>query len=411
MIIKAIIIIIGHRLKALIFVENFYQNKFVMKNKIVSINLNYIDDFEATKSRKIIKILEELNYYDIKICEYKLIKDKRYGQYLIITLNDNSIEYISYSSLNSKGGRNTYIEQGFILSYIHYLKNTNLKKTIKILYCTKQDKLNPYNDYVFRIFRTLNINIINPDWYSNNNKELTSFNNVFEIQNFKSKIGRKNNNPTTLIREENKNYLYAKFDGTNENGSMLLMMVLNYFKNGIIRIVYKDEKIKLSQKFNLLFKELKNIKIIEEQVKISDNKFITTSKTDKIRNQVWFSLNLLLKYKEKKCLICDCEIESLIQACHIYPIAKIKKSDLNTKEQKIYAIDPDNGLWMCSNHHKLFDNKKIIIDESGSIIINKSIEFTEATDQWIRETITKDKIESWNDNMNKFNNLSNQNII
>lgn len=70
-----------------------------------------------------------------------------------------------------------------------------------------------------------------------------------------------------------------------------------------------------------------------------------------------FIYNLLVKSNGHKCCaLCDCEIDSIIQGAHIYPVSAIKKRNDLTYEQKLsLATDKDNGIWLCENHHKLFD--------------------------------------------------------
>ena len=53
----------------------------------------------------------------------------------------------------------------------------------------------------------------------------------------------------------------------------------------------------------------------------------------------------------------ECKIDRIIQAAHIYPVASIRKrDDLEFEEKFKLAVDADNGMWLCENHHKLFDS-------------------------------------------------------
>ncbi len=68
-----------------------------------------------------------------------------------------------------------------------------------------------------------------------------------------------------------------------------------------------------------------------------------------------YHINLLNKFHDKKCYLCDCDIESLIIGSHIHRVADIINSneDEATKQKKI--VDGDNGFWLCANHDKLFE--------------------------------------------------------
>lgn len=71
----------------------------------------------------------------------------------------------------------------------------------------------------------------------------------------------------------------------------------------------------------------------------------------------------LLK-RDKKCVICGLEIESLLVASHIKPWSKA-----NDYEKQ----DDNNGLLLCANHDALFDKGYISFDENGSIVISSKI--------------------------------------
>lgn len=95
---------------------------------------------------------------------------------------------------------------------------------------------------------------------------------------------------------------------------------------------------------------------------------------DSLRSPTYI-YNLLEKLGEKKCSLCDCEIPQIIQGAHIWPVASIKRANninLDTKLQ--YAIDGDNGLWLCNNHHKLFDINILYITANGRLKYKTNIE-------------------------------------
>mgnify|MGYP000469436150 FL=1 len=88
-----------------------------------------------------------------------------------------------------------------------------------------------------------------------------------------------------------------------------------------------------------------------------------------------FTARLLDRFGDKKCVLCSCEISEIIQGVHLWPVSKIKKrKDLSLEQQILYATDGENGLWMCQNHHKLFDSNIITISENGKINYRNNIE-------------------------------------
>jgi len=88
-----------------------------------------------------------------------------------------------------------------------------------------------------------------------------------------------------------------------------------------------------------------------------------------------FIYNLLATLGPKICALCSCEIPELIQGAHIWPVAAIKRvSGICLEEKLDYATAGSNGLWLCENHHKMFDEDIIIIDMFG--YINKRPDIT-----------------------------------
>jgi hypothetical protein len=81
-----------------------------------------------------------------------------------------------------------------------------------------------------------------------------------------------------------------------------------------------------------------------------------------------YTYNLLEKLGDKKCALCGCEIPQIIHGAHIWPVASIKRVNNINLDQKIQsAIDGDNGLWLCNNHHKLFDINILLITQEGRV--------------------------------------------
>lgn len=72
--------------------------------------------------------------------------------------------------------------------------------------------------------------------------------------------------------------------------------------------------------------------------------------------------------------MCGCTIPDIIQGAHIWPVASIRAAKSISIDDKVrYATDRDNGLWLCENHHKLFDRNIIAIMSDGSVKYNHSL--------------------------------------
>ena len=71
---------------------------------------------------------------------------------------------------------------------------------------------------------------------------------------------------------------------------------------------------------------------------------------------------------DKKCAFCGCEIPQIIEGAHIWPVVDIKQDTTLSQDEKLAcALDGENGLWLCQNHHKLLDVNILRITEDGKV--------------------------------------------
>lgn len=60
---------------------------------------------------------------------------------------------------------------------------------------------------------------------------------------------------------------------------------------------------------------------------------------------------------------------------HIFPVAAIRRMDSIPLEKRLeLAIDGDNGLWLCENHHNMFDEGMISFDNHGALLLRNDID-------------------------------------
>lgn len=85
-----------------------------------------------------------------------------------------------------------------------------------------------------------------------------------------------------------------------------------------------------------------------------------------------YKVNLLDRIGIKHCPLCHCEIPEIIQGAHIWSVSLIKKQPIPFDEQFAHAISVENGIWLCENHHKLFDENIIRFDNQGKLVITTS---------------------------------------
>lgn len=66
---------------------------------------------------------------------------------------------------------------------------------------------------------------------------------------------------------------------------------------------------------------------------------------------------------------------------------------MSEDEKWLSATDGENGLWLCHNHHKLFDEGIVSITNSGKIVYSN--ELNETNKSFIKKTTTKNSIPSF----------------
>lgn len=87
-----------------------------------------------------------------------------------------------------------------------------------------------------------------------------------------------------------------------------------------------------------------------------------------------FNAHLLDRLGERHCVLCNCGISEVIQGAHIWPVSDIKRtSALSLDEKLAYATDGENGLWMCQNHHKMFDSNILLLSDSGQVSYKENL--------------------------------------
>lgn len=134
---------------------------------------------------------------------------------------------------------------------------------------------------------------------------------------------------------------------------------------------------------------------ILHQFEREKNQYETAKANNDLRNQELFKNNMREKGLLTKCYLCGCEIENILEAAHLWGVADISKASadiinqvyenqdmkelINTEDDQhneqfykkyMLANCGDNGVWLCSNHHGLFDSNYYCFDsESGKILV------------------------------------------
>lgn len=225
----------------------------------------------------------------------------------------------------------------------------------------------------YQIMMTAGIEFLNLDIYPKIN--LKPFKTVDNIISARRTVSTKNksNNSTFISIDSDKVQLFAKTYGANKYEATLFGVALSKVSLVQIEVYAVSEKdLKNLPKPSLnTFKECGNISVYKTSLTL--NKRINKSDFVKLRSSA-YTFKLLERIGFKKCALCNCEIPEIIDGAHLWSISDIKEAtEISEAEKYQHAISGYNGLWLCRNHHKLFDTNLIAFNYDGHCLIKKII--------------------------------------
>lgn len=202
------------------------------------------------------------------------------------------------------------------------------------------------------------------------------------------------NNPTYLTKSSSQNIdLYGKTYGASKYETSLLCYAISELakiKNQTVTLYEVTEgNLRILPKSSRdVIQKMGNIQIVQSDFALERNSF---DQNDSLRSPRYI-YNLLDRLGKKKCAFCGCEIPEIIHGAHILPVAYIKKYSNLSLEQKLQmATDGNNGLWLCENHHKLFDEHIIDIAYDGKILISEYL--SNSNKMFVQKITTKNNID------------------
>lgn len=285
---------------------------------------------------------------------------------------DGSIGYISFSEFEV-GARNSFF-QSFPSALVKYHQEANPRKNIYFYFLEPDGNIEtPYFIFMYRLMMTAGTIFLNETDYLNNT--ITPFNSVPDIiaqRNLNRERNRSNVSSYVTVNENNILQIFGKTYGANKYETTLLCLALHKITPYSMEL-YEIQEGDLRQ----LPRDARNV-ILSLGIDVVTSNLILEreefERNDSLRSPTYI-YNLLEKLGEKKCSFCDCEIPQIIQGAHVWNVASIKRTNNINIEAKIqYATDGDNGLWLCNNHHKLFDINMLYILPDGRLKFKTNIQ-------------------------------------
>ncbi len=298
---------------------------------------------------------------------YILVEDSStYNRGRLLTLDYNGVRHFITLSEMRIEGRNSSLQSVPTALNMFY---TDASPHKKLWYYFLPFLGNPFTDYhlmYYRLMLTAGIRFLNVDDYYGN--PLVPYYDVDEIIEVRSQNqgNNRSNNSSFISRTADRVQLYAKTYGANKYESTVFGVALSKISDRPVDVFAVSEKdlVNLPSSSLATFAALGNISVYNTSLKL--NRLVTESDDSvKLRSGA-YHYNLLSRIGNKRCAFCGCEIPEIIQGAHIWSVAAIKQSSRFDDGQKYsHAVSGHNGLWLCQNHHKLFDSGIIAIDTDG----------------------------------------------
>lgn len=275
--------------------------------------------------------------------------------------------YISISETNIRSRNSSF--QSFPSALARYILEENPNKEISFYFHPSivGNYETPYFVFMYRLMKTAKIKFLNEEEYLEN--PVHPFTTVADIIANKEQIRNKNTgNKSTYITRGSNNELqiFGKTYGANKYETTILCLALSEISTSKIQLFQIGEGglTELPEKAREAIESLGKVEIYTSDRTIEKINF---EENDSLRS-IEYVFNLLEKHGDKKCAFCGCEIPQIIHGAHIWPVSEIKKDETLSQDEKLAcALDGDNGLWLCQNHHKLLDTNILRISENGHV--------------------------------------------
>ncbi|HEL2594969.1 TPA: HNH endonuclease [Streptococcus suis] len=349
--------------------------KFVIKNsmnKSSSTGIYFKDIIAESDLEKICYNLTGKFEYSVDFVENDYEDDFLERSYnkgrLGILHYQNNVYYICFSD-NSNSGRNSSLQSVSTAFNKFYVNKHPEKELVFYFLPSLSNYATNYHIFMYRLMATAGFKFINtPKELVNSLQPFTSIDDIILSRKANSERN-KGNNATYILKNNPHVYeVYGKTFGANKYETSLICYAISAIAletDKITLFQYNEKDLKQLPKSSLAVLSLMgNINVVNIDDELEKQEL---RKNNSIRSPR-FNARLLNHLGDKKCVICECEISEIIQGAHIWPVAEIKKhAHLTIEQQLSYATDAENGLWMCQNHHKLFDSNIIRLTESGQV--------------------------------------------
>ena len=322
---------------------------------------------------------------------------------LAILLYKSQVFYITFSDEKCEG-RNSGI-QSVPTAFNRYFMNEHKDKQIYFYFVPcSGNNATEYYLFMYRLMKTAGFGFLNVP--PSLEGRITSFSSIDDIIRARSENASRNsgNSATYIVKNGNsKCEIYGKTYGANKYDTSLICYAISKLANTFDKITlyeYNEKDLKeLPQSSLAVIRAMGKMTVIKIDKELEKREFENNNSYRSPR----FTAGLLNRLGEKHCVLCSCGVSDIIEGAHLWPVADIKKEAALSDDEKLeYATDSENGLWMCLNHHGMFDSDIILLSPTGEVSIKKSL--SEEEKEYVDNTTTIKKLppELVNDHYKKY---------
>ena len=279
-------------------------------------------------------------------------------------IDGDTVHYISFSETEANGRNSSF--QSVPSAFVQFFNEESKNKELHFYFLQSTGNFETkYFIFMYRLMKTVGFDFMNEDTLTD---KIIAFNSAEDLISARDSNRSKNssNNSTYVTYAENHTMqIYGKVYGANKYETFFICMALFKIYDKAIELyeICEQDLMELPQVCRDVLEKLGRVHVIPTDITMERNEF---EKDNSLRSPL-YTYNLLQKLGKKKCAMCDCSIPEIIQGAHIWSVASIKKSPVSISEKLESATDGNNGLWLCQNHHKLFDEDIIKLDSAGRV--------------------------------------------
>lgn len=316
---------------------------------------------------------------------YRVVRDtSTYNRGRLITIDYRGVKnFISLSEVSVES-RNQSVQSIPTAINMYYAYNNQNKG---LYYYFMPHDGNYFTDYhllYFRLLKTAGVIFLNLlNYYP---ADITPFANIEELIDERNNTRETNrsNNSSFISKTSDKVQIYAKTYGASKYESTLLALAASAITDRPIDLfnICEQDLTRLPKSSLTTLNALGNITIHDTSITLEKRIWLNRANKNDFRSPI-YQRNLLQRLGRKHCALCGCEIPEIIQGAHVWGVSEIAHDDHFSDEVKFeHAISGENGLWLCQNHHKLFDSHYISFNMEGHVLIPNNLRLEDG--QFIR---------------------------